>query len=97
MLKLKRLSQLATLGRYQFGNSYAKKMHEAWLKDPTSVHQDWSDYFKNGSPSVEPAKSDISSAELSKLQDLAISAHLLIRYYKHRGHELSELDPLSIF
>lgn len=86
MFKLRRLSQIANLGRYQFGNSYAKKMHEAWLKDPQSVHADWSDYFKNGTPSAQPANQDVSTSELNKLQDLAISAHLLIRYYKHRGH-----------
>jgi 2-oxoglutarate dehydrogenase complex dehydrogenase (E1) component-like enzyme len=87
MLKLKRLSKIANLGRFQFGSSYAKKMHEAWLKDPQSVHQDWNNYFKNEAPSVTPASNtEINSSEFNKLQDLAISAHLLIRYYKHRGH-----------
>jgi 2-oxoglutarate dehydrogenase complex dehydrogenase (E1) component-like enzyme len=77
-------------------SSYAQKMHEAWRKEPSSVHRDWDLYFKNGSQLLVENKSpELDPKQMDKIQDLAISTHLLIRYYKHRGHELAVLDPLS--
>lgn len=92
--KIASLSQLTKTSTFCF-SSYAKKMHEAWQKDPRSVHNDWDLYFKNGAQLVESKSEQADPKQMGKLQDLAISTHLLIRYYKHRGHELAELDPLS--
>ena len=100
MQRLHKLSKIATLQRLNkvsslYFSTYAQKMHESWLKDPNSVHKDWDIYFKNGAQIVESTSSEIDPKQMDKLNDLAISTYLLIRYYKHRGHELSALDPLS--
>ena len=41
------------------------------------------------------SSSAADSAKIEKEKALAVSAYLLIRYYKSRGHEESEIDPLS--
>lgn len=74
---------------------YAQKMKEAWTQDPKLVHQDWDKYFNSGVeiPSTQ-VKMDVTEEDV-RGKELALSAFFLIRYYRHRGHELSTLDPLS--
>jgi 2-oxoglutarate dehydrogenase complex dehydrogenase (E1) component-like enzyme len=55
------------------------------------VHEDWHAVFS----SEQPIATATNSSELEKEKSLALSAYMLIRYYKTRGHELAELDPLS--
>ena len=74
---------------------YAQKMKEAWTQDPKLVHQDWDKYFNSGVeiPSTQ-TKMEVTEEDV-RGKELALSAFFLIRYYRHRGHELSNLDPLS--
>ena len=37
-------------------STYSKHMHDAWTKDPTSVHSDWDKYFKGGVKIVKGPK-----------------------------------------
>ncbi len=94
LIKISHFRELAKTSTVYF-SSYAQKMHEAWRKEPSSVHKDWDLYFKSGAQAVENKSQDLDPKQMEKIQDLAISTHLLIRYYKHRGHELAVLDPLS--
>ncbi len=70
-------------------SSYSKVMYESWKKDPVSVHSSWNDYFKT---STQPVSSilDNNDPKLDKEKDLALSAYLLVRYYKVNGHEIAE-------
>ena len=74
-------------------STYAHKMREAWQTDPTLVHEDWDKYFKSGSHSQ--SFSNISETDELRAKELALSAYFLIRYYKMRGHEIANIDPLS--
>ena len=76
-----------------FSSDYSKAMYEAWRKNPSDVHEDWNIVF-NSSPKDGES---ISSPQLDKERSLALSAYMLIRYFKTRGHELAELDPLSTY
>lgn len=77
-------------------STYAQKMKQAWDQDPKLVHEDWDKYFKH-----EPTSTQKNDASAMSFQDemrgkeLALSAYFLIRYYRTRGHESAQLDPLS--
>lgn len=73
---------------------YAQKMKQAWAQDPTLVHQDWDRYFKSG-VDVSPSVDQVTYSDDVKGKELALSAYFLIRYYRQRGHEEANLDPLS--
>jgi 2-oxoglutarate dehydrogenase complex dehydrogenase (E1) component-like enzyme len=47
--------------------------------------------FKNNSELINRP-----SGNYEKEKSLALSAYMLIRYYKTRGHESAELDPLRL-
>lgn len=73
-------------------------MKEAWVQDPNLVHQDWDKYFKSGPEMISTTHPQAMLEEEDvRGKELALSAYFLIRYYRHRGHELATLDPLSIF
>lgn len=72
--------------------SYSKAMYEAWKSNPADVHEDWDLVFKSASASG----SEETSPNLQREKELALTAYLFIRYYKQRGHELAELDPLRL-
>ncbi|KAK9767478.1 2-oxoglutarate dehydrogenase E1 component [Basidiobolus ranarum] len=53
--------------------SYVEEMHEAWLRDPSSVHISWQIYFKNLANGAKPtdafqAPPTISNASVSSFQ-----------------------------
>ena len=50
----------------------------------------------SSAPSANLTGEPVDTAHLDKQKSLATSAYMLIRYYKTRGHELAELDPLSM-
>lgn len=75
-------------------STYTQSMFEAWKAEPSVVHPDWDAYFK--STANQLSTSSTTSPTANKDKALALSAYLLIRYYKSRGHELAELDPLSM-
>lgn len=77
-------------------SSYSKVMYDSWKNDPSSVHPSWNDFFKNNNPNQTLSSvPETNDPKLDKEKDLALSAYLLIRYYKVNGHEIAELDPLS--
>jgi 2-oxoglutarate dehydrogenase E1 component len=93
--------------------SYAEKMFEAWKADPKSVHVSWQAYFSNlakgispaftpppslgGSVSFTPSASGITGAASSKDIEDHLKIYQLIMAYQLKGHELCDLDPLSIY
>ena len=81
------------LVRKKFSSEYARAMYEAWRKDPNEVHEDWNLVFS--SAPTEGNGEAASNPEFERQRSLALSAYMLIRYYKTRGHELAQLDPLS--
>ena len=79
-------------------SSYSKVMYDSWKQDPLSVHSTWSEYFQKNHTTLNlSSQSETTDPKIDKEKDLALSAYLLIRYYKANGHEIAELDPLSIF
>ena len=71
--------------RKNYSSEYARAMYDAWKKNPKDVHEDWNLVF-NSTPS-EGGSGGINESQLSKEKSLALSAYMLIRYYKERGHE----------
>ena len=69
-------------------------MYEAWQKDPQSVHISWNQYFKN----VATGPQMDQKAGVASAQD--VSDHLkvmqLVTAYQLKGHQLANLDPLSL-
>lgn len=76
----------------RFATNYTQAMYEAWKVNPDSVHEDWHHAFKNQQQNVNVG----SPEHIEREKSLALSAYMLIRYYKMRGHEEALLDPLSI-
>ncbi len=76
----------------RFATNYTQAMYEAWKVNPDSVHEDWHHAFKNQQQHVNVG----SPEHIEREKSLALSAYMLIRYYKMRGHEEALLDPLSI-
>ena len=76
----------------RFATNYTQAMYEAWKVNPDSVHEDWHHAFKNQQQQVNVG----SPEHIEREKSLALSAYMLIRYYKMRGHEEALLDPLSI-
>ncbi len=68
-------------------STYPKAMYDAWKTDPSKVHPTWNEYFKNNNVSLSVnLTSETNDASSDKQKDLALSAYLLIRYYKVNGH-----------
>lgn len=68
-------------------SSYSKAMYDTWKQDPSSVHPSWNDYFQKNSNSLNLASQpETNDPKIDKEKDLALSAYLLIRYYKVNGH-----------
>ena len=76
----------------RFATNYTQAMYEAWKVNPVSVHEDWHHGFNNQQQQVNVG----SPEHIEREKSLALSAYMLIRYYKMRGHEEALLDPLSI-
>ena len=85
------LSRGINLLKRNFSSDYSRAMYDAWRKNPSEVHEDWHIVFNSSSSDLAA-----NSPQLEKEKSLALSAYMLIRYFKTRGHELAELDPLSI-
>lgn len=78
----------------KFGTRYSQAMYEAWKANPNEVHNDWDSVFRS---QERESHVNVGSPEhLEREKSLALSAYMLIRYYKTRGHEEAVLDPLSI-
>jgi 2-oxoglutarate dehydrogenase E1 component len=89
---------------------YAEEMYDAYLRDPTSVHESWKRYFDNleqsvayneadfasptAVPSPKPVRASSMSIEAAPSDSLAV-AHL-IRSYQVNGHLAAQLDPLHL-
>ena len=94
------------------GSSYIEAMHEAWQKDPQSVHVSWQTYFKTYKAEAPPTL--IPTLATQSLGDAALfdqpetnsipkheildhmKVQLIVRAYQVRGHQLAKLDPLGI-
>jgi 2-oxoglutarate dehydrogenase complex dehydrogenase (E1) component-like enzyme len=76
----------------RFGNNYSQAMYEAWKANPSEVHSDWHEVFNKQEKA--PAHVAGNPEHIEREKSLALSAYMLIRYYKMRGHEEAELDPL---
>lgn len=70
--------------KHKYSPTYSKAMYEAWKNNPDQVHQDWTVVFNKDSNGKEGEIG--SSPQLHKEKSLALSAYMLIRYYKTRGH-----------
>jgi hypothetical protein len=77
----------------KFSTKYSQAMYEAWKANPKDVHDDWHAVFANQEKQSHVAVGTPEHIEREKT--LALSAYMLIRYYKMRGHEEAVLDPLS--
>lgn len=88
---------------------YIEQMHEAWKKDPTSVHVSWKSYFENVergevNPIAIPStliptsgSSTSNSAPYKKVDgDESVMVIQLIRAYQKNGYLKAVLDPLRI-
>ena len=68
-------------------SSYSKVMYDSWRQDPLSVHTSWNEYFhKNSTNLTISSLSETSDPKVDQEKDLALSAYLMIRYYKLNGH-----------
>ena len=68
-------------------SSYSKVMYDTWKQDPSSVHPSWNEYFqKNSSNLTLGSQTETNNPKIDKEKDLALSAYLMIRYYKVNGH-----------
>ena len=67
-------------------STYPKRMYDVWKQDPSQVHSTWDEYFKNNDVNVSVPT---NSPNVEREKDLALSAYLLIRYYKVNGHEIA--------
>lgn len=76
----------------RFSTKYSQAMYEAWKANPKDVHDDWHVVFNNQEKLSHVAVGTPEHIEREKT--LALSASMLIRYYKMRGHEEAVLDPL---
>jgi len=90
-------------------SNYVEQMHDAWKKDPKSVHVSWSSYFENVErggapgtafqmppPSGSGVKLDMSQANVSKTASESMRLLLLVRAYQVIGHSQATLDPLGL-
>ena len=90
---------------------FVEEFYEDFLKNPDSVDPSWRDYFQslNGSGGHDIAHSPIRSSFVDKGPRKAAAAGLdqqsaskqagvlrLINYYRVRGHQAANLDPLGI-
>lgn len=65
-------------------------MYDTWKSDPASVHPMWSEYFQQNSATLNLTSGpETNDPKIDKEKDLALSAYLLIRYYKVNGHEIA--------
>lgn len=77
----------------KFSTKYSQAMYEAWKENPKDVHDDWHAVFAS---QERASHVNVGSPEhIEREKSLALSAYMLIRYYKMRGHEEALLDPLS--
>jgi hypothetical protein len=77
----------------KFSTKYSQAMYEAWKTNPKDVHDDWHAVFAS---QEKASHVSVGSPEhIEREKSLALSAYMLIRYYKMRGHEDALLDPLS--
>lgn len=68
-------------------SSYSKVMYDSWRQDPLSVHTSWNEYFQKNSANLTiSSQSETSDPKVDQEKDLALSAYLMIRYYKLNGH-----------
>ena len=74
---------------------YAEAMHEAWTKDPTSVHESWRKYFET----IEGQEFKLilggGSEKKSDVRD-AINIFQLIRAYQKIGYLKANINPLKL-
>lgn len=74
----------------RYFSSYSKIMYDTWKSDPGSVHPMWSQYFEQNRDSLNLGWGpETTDPKIDKQKDLALSAYLLIRYYKVNGHEIA--------
>lgn len=92
-------------------SSYVEQMHEAWRKDPTSVHASWAAFFSNVEAGKAPgaafqappalggdAAGLLAASPASARQEIedALKLVTLIRAFQVRGHAIAKLDPLDL-
>lgn len=85
---------------------YIDEMHEAWRRDPRSVHASWAAYFSGLARGLAPSEafSAVPGAPVALpphlTEEKEIVDHLkvqqLVRAYRFRGHLAADLDPLRI-
>jgi 2-oxoglutarate dehydrogenase E1 component len=85
---------------------YVEQMHEAWKKDPSSVHVSWKSYFENvekgeinpiAIPStLIPTSGASNPVSFTKTDDNSVMVIQLIRAYQKNGYLKAVLDPLRI-
>jgi 2-oxoglutarate dehydrogenase complex dehydrogenase (E1) component-like enzyme len=68
----------------RLSQTYTQAMYEAWKANPSDVHEDWHAVFSNQDKMASTVAGNPDHIEREK--SLALSAYLLIRYYKMRGH-----------
>lgn len=96
---------LTKVPKYYFSSShpvYAEHMYQIWKENPNKVDSSWQSYFEEidrESLLEEKEKEftkEVGAEEVEKLRQDVIKLYFYIRSYNKRGHELANLDPLSI-
>ncbi len=89
--------------KYHFSSSspvYAENMYQIWKENPKKVDSSWHAYFeeidKENILQEEKLGQEIGTEEIEKMRQDVIKLYFYIRSYNKRGHELADLDPLSI-
>eukprot|EP00941_MAST-03F_sp_MAST-3F-sp1_P005873 g5873.t1 len=88
---------------------YIESMHDAWARDPSSVHASWATYFQQIESGVAPSAAMALPPDLQVGQPAMPSATQvvpatsdstrilhLISSYQNEGHKAAKLDPLGL-
>ncbi|GAA5976371.1 hypothetical protein JCM11641_005992 [Rhodosporidiobolus odoratus] len=105
----------STIAKDDFATSqnslYAELMHEAWQKDPSSVHASWNAYFTGIAKGLRPQDAFSAPPAIAEVLEgsapvsLALGGgqvedhmkvQLLVRAFQVRGHNIANLDPLGM-
>lgn len=94
---------LTKVPKYYFSSShpvYAVHMYQIWKENPNKVDSSWQSYFeeidRESLLEEKELNREVGAEEAEKLRQDVIKLYFYIRSYNKRGHELADLDPLSI-